>query len=99
VAITAINTNVANVMLMAKLNRLLSGYSSLRHERRSIHLIRDPAEKSDDEYGSENAELRYRVRAGMENLRHLSTFKYRERQTENRFELSNAEKPKDTLIP
>jgi hypothetical protein len=97
-AVSAIDTNVTDVMLVTELHRLLARHPGLRDVRRTVDFVCNPSQERDDEHGTKDTELGYGVGARMENLRHLSTFTYRERQTGNWFELSNAEKPKDTLI-
>src|SRR5262249_21768440 len=68
--ITAIKSQMANVMLMAKGDWLQPGVFRASDIRRAVHHHQRPTERSQDEQGSENAHLGKRVETAVEDLRH-----------------------------
>jgi hypothetical protein len=79
VAITAVNAIVTDVVLMTKLDRLLTLNPLSSVPRRSIQLSRDPQQRHHNKDGAIDRKLCERVRAVMKNLRHrenLSVLRY-----------------------
>jgi predicted nucleotidyltransferase len=70
VAVAAIDPIIADVMLMAELNRLRTSDVSLGDIGRPIDLSHDPDDPGEDEDSAENTELGKGIGAGMKNLGH-----------------------------
>src|SRR5690348_2751176 len=70
VAVPAINTEAAHVMLVAEGHWLLDGHLGARGVVRSVQFRPRPDEKGQNEDPAEYAEPRKCVGAGMENLGH-----------------------------
>ena len=73
VAVTAVNPVVARVVLVAELNGLLTLDVLPRVVRRTVNLGDNPDHREEDKDRSENTQLRERISAVMENLRHSRT--------------------------
>jgi len=79
VAVAAVNAIVANVMLVAKLDRLLALNPLARVPGRAIQLSCNPQQRDENKNGAIDRQLRQRISAVMKNLRHrenLSVLRY-----------------------
>jgi hypothetical protein len=70
-AVTAIDTVVANVMFVTELNRLLAFDPLTGVPRRAVQFNSDPQQSKNYEHSSINRNLRQRVSAVMKDLWHL----------------------------
>lgn len=70
VAVAAVDSIIARVMLVAELNRLLARKERLRVVRRSIEFKQQPYDQSDEEYSAKDADPGNKIRAALKNLPH-----------------------------
>ena len=70
VAITAIDTELRNVMAMAEGDGLFTHDTSLRHVRRALDDAENPQQPADKKHRAKNADFGKGIRTRMKNLRH-----------------------------
>ena len=69
-AVTAIDAEPGDVMLMAERDRLWLAHALIRDVRRTLDDIGDASQCGNDEYCAKNSGAGQRVRAAMKDLRH-----------------------------
>ena len=70
VAVTAIDAESGDMMLMTEGNRLRLAHALIGHVRGALHDVGDASQCGNDEHCAKNGGARQRVRAAMKDLRH-----------------------------